>query len=61
MKSLNITELKAINGGEVNDARRNGEKIGNLLREANKPAVDFENFFTFKRLNLNTLIMLNGQ
>lgn len=33
MKSLNITELKAINGGEVNDARRNGEKIGNFLRK----------------------------
>ena len=25
MKTLNITELKKINGGEVNDARRNGE------------------------------------
>ncbi|MDS3905718.1 bacteriocin [Staphylococcus hominis] len=48
MKSLNITELKAINGGEVNDARRNGEKIGNLLREANKPAVDFETFSPLK-------------
>ena len=33
MKSLNITELKAINGGEVNDARRNGEKTGNFARE----------------------------
>ncbi|MBC3106342.1 bacteriocin [Staphylococcus haemolyticus] len=43
MKSLNITELKAINGGEVNDARRNGEKIGKLLREvreAKNPARD---------------------
>lgn len=35
MKTLNITELKKINGGEVNDARRNGEKTGNFLRETN--------------------------
>ncbi|MBC3103983.1 MULTISPECIES: bacteriocin [Staphylococcus] len=33
MKTLNITELKKINGGEVNDARRNGEKTGNFARE----------------------------
>ena len=30
MKTLNITELKKINGGEVNDARRNGEKQATL-------------------------------
>ncbi|MBN5838382.1 MULTISPECIES: bacteriocin [Staphylococcus] len=46
MKSLNITELKAINGGEVNDARRNGEKTGNFLREAKTLAGDLIETFS---------------
>ncbi|MGD6773932.1 bacteriocin [Staphylococcus simulans] len=46
MKTLNITELKEINGGEVNDARRNGEKWGNFLRETKNLAGDLIDTFS---------------
>nr|WP_012818076.1 hypothetical protein [Staphylococcus epidermidis]ADA80159.1 hypothetical protein SAP105A_031 [Staphylococcus epidermidis] len=51
MEELKVKELKAINGGEVNDARRNGEKIGKLLREvreAKNPARDLTEIFSLK-------------
>ncbi|HAR6829216.1 TPA: bacteriocin [Staphylococcus aureus] len=48
MKTLNITELKKINGGEVNDARRNGEKVGNFLRETKNFIKDVSEISPFK-------------